>query len=431
MNLSISFIALKKIIDSPLISLNPRSIHQNLILQRCNFRFFAEHACKFNTKQISSEFIHSSFKGFLKTPLVISNLDYLNNSFRNQIIPECKSNIRIESCQFTNCTVESDGSALKINCPDYILKIFQCKFENCHSLNGNSGVISAQQTRSTAICKTCFLKCSAKSKYQIFNIKTESKGAFNISGIHNSGKNSFDELKSTKSYYHKICNFQAGTQRINTINSTHNSVNDYAAGFASDSPFEIDFKFANFGYLEGGFALERTTIAVGKEVYSYINVFHHNAPNKGTFYLHIFGSFSDSLLFNVTINPLIFGQPNSVIIMERCRFDAALINLRILSPNGIANSIVQYKECIFSDNEDKINLFGIENDLVCFNFNLKINLNIFQIISKWVDRNPHIVGFGFCLILSIISVFAYWKSKRLFTTKIPIAFTYTSVDKNV
>lgn len=430
MNITLSKLLVKNVLDSPFISLNERKLAHNFHIRSSSFSFFAKSAFLINNRQYSTHFDKTSFKNFISTPVKINTQTFSDQIFSSKISPNCDHNIAINTCSFINCTSHDDAGALDITCDSPILIISKSIFTNCHSTGANYGCIHANNTKSTAIYNTCFTKCSAKKQYQIFFINVKSKAAFNVSGMHESGYIAQNELHTNNSFI-KICDLVSGTQRISFINSTHNCVGKLASGLAISNPFEVDLKFCNFGFLMNGFALERKGKAEVSEKYKKINAFHSLNPGIGSLYLDIFGSISESVFYNVTYDPFIHGNKSCLAIIEKCVFDQPLIDIKIVDDNGINNRIVQFKECTFAADDITAQPFSQQDNLICYSFNPVIDISFVERARIWVNNNPHIIGFSVCLVLSIIAGIAYWKSKNYLAVKVPIAFANPNVDKHV
>ena len=425
MNLSLSFLTFSYYLNkSHFLMENQYSKHRLVNFQNIHANSFFSNffkSKKLNSQQIAFNSIY--FSKFLDTPISIENDNDNNNKniFKKQFSPKCDHKIIIENSKFIDCKTEGNGGAILINCESSTTIVKDSEFLHCISIKENCGAISFSTMKSVAIFSTCFINCTALKQYQTFYAEVASKMALNLTGFHFCGFKAYEEAPESTNYFLNTMSMKGGIHKVSFCNFSRNYVNGECSAFSSRYPNKGLFQYFNIENNYGGYAFERYGIADNDENISFANILNHNAEDVGTMHLLIFSKMCNFVFRNVTIDPFIYGETSSIIIMEDSIFDVPLIKLRILSPEGIATSIFRTTNCPFSIPKPTPILFEQQSTLMCIEPEPIQQPNFIERISNFCVNNPHIIGLFFCIILAIMAIAAYFYSQNMIEKpRIPI-----------
>ena len=423
MNFSLSRLSLSFHINNyPYLTVGKFSGHNSYNFRKIRANsFFSTFFLSKNPKFDQISFNSAYFSNFLDTSISIVNEENIERSvFSKQLTPKCDKKIIIENSQFINCKTSGDGGAVLIDCPHSTSIIKNTEFLKCTSINSNYGAVSFPSMKSVAIFSTCFVNCTALKQFQTFYANVSSKMALNMTGFHYCGYNAYANAPSSTEYFHNIMRIEKGIQKVSFCNFSRNAVRGQCAAFSSQYPLMGEYHYLNIERNIGGYAFERYGIADNDENISYANIIDHNGESVGTMHLLIFSKLLHFVFRNITIDPFIYGDTDSIVVMEESVFDVPSIKLRILSPDGIANSILRTANCTFGYTKPTPIAFEQPSTLMCIEPEIEKKNNMF-ISFLVVVQNPHILGMIFCGLLFCFAIFAYCYSKNMIEEpKVPI-----------
>ena len=428
MNLSVSFLSISSISRSPFLMKTMSTANSKLVFDKVKANSFFSSFLKTHSSKFNFKFHKSSFKGFLDTPIKASSMMIDGETFENRTTIGCDSSIEVENCQFQGCTSKENGGALFINCNSTIAVIKNCDFEACCSTNGNCGAICFSILKSAAIVTSCFLNCSALNNYQTFLVNVTSKVALNQSGFHYCGIDAYPNAPKFLRYFHDLMSISRGTQRVSFCNFSRNKVNGGIAAFSSTFPKKGRFMYFNIDKNCGGYAFERYGMAEYDENISYANILNHNAENIGSMHLLIFAKVTNFVFKNITIDPFVYGESGALIALEDSIFDAAEIDLRVISPIGDNSNILQTKNCHFMVKHIVPMEFDQPTQLLCAKIEDQDKISLFDRFALFFESNPHVCGLLMCGILALLVVLAYLRSKENTDVRVPLVFQHNHKD---
>ena len=422
MNFSVSFLSISSISRSPFLMKTASYTNSKLLFDKVKANSFFSSFLKTHSPKFNISFHKSSFRRFLDTPIKASSMTIDGETITNRKIVECDSSINIENCQFQDCRTSETGGAIFINCSSAIAVIKNSDFEACCSTNGNCGAIYSSVLKSTAIVASCFLNCSALYSYQAFLVNVTSKAALNQSGFHYCGIDAYQNAPKFLRYFHDLMSIARGTQRVSFCNFSRNKVNGGIAGFSSTFPKKGRFMYFNIDKNRGGYAFERFGMAEYDENISYANILNHNAENIGSMHLQIFAKVTNFVFKNITIDPFVYGESGALVALEDSIFDAAEIDLRVISPIGDNSNILQMKNCHFMVKHIVPLKYDQPTQLQCARNDVEDKIPLFDRFAQFFESNPHVCGLLMCGILALLAVLAYLHSKENIEVRIPLVF---------
>ena len=404
MNFSLSSLVLSSYERSPLFSSVVGSSKGSFKFSKLSANSFF--SSFFFGKSLNSDlkFSKSKFSMFLDTPIKLVNEEFVGKNLTQRISPQkCENLFLVKNCYFSNCTSDGSGGAILISCEKQINVISNSRFVSCISRNKNCGACKISPSKSAAITGCCFSKCAALIQFSAFEINILGKCAFNLSAISECGARADPSLTGTEHDFKDIFRITGGIQRVGYVNISRNVVNSGSAGFSTFSPIRGTYAFISIVRNTGGFAFERVKMADDVETISHISIFHHRAPSCGTMHLQIYAKMLNFSVLNVTLDPFIYAEEDSLMIMENSVFDCSLNSIRVKFPRGYTNKFMQNKGCIFEKKFFTIITFNVTSNEQCFLPEKEVKAGIITTLWYFIYTHPHLFG-AFLIVSFIIAI---------------------------
>ena len=409
MNFSLSSLVLSSYGRSPFFSRVAESSKGSFEFSKLSAKSFFSNFFFGKSFNSNLKFSKSKFSMFLDTPIKLVNEEFLGKNFSQRISPEkCENTFIVKNCYFGNCTTDESGGAIFVSCEKQINVISNSRFLFCFSKNKNCGALSISSSKSTAITGCCFSKCAAIIQFSAFEIKVLGKCAFNLSAISECGGCADRSLTGTEHNFKDLFRITGGIQKIEYVNISRNLVYSGSAGFSAFSPIRGTYTFISIVRNSGGFAFERVKMADDVETISHISIFHHRAPMCGTMHLQIYAKMFNFSVLNVTLDPFIYAEDDSLMIMEDSTFDCSINSIRVKFPRGYTNQFMQNKDCIFDEKFFTIITFNVTSNEQCFAPEKEVKPGFITTAWYFIYTHPHIFGaflivsFFIVIIISII-----------------------------
>ena len=412
MNFSISSLILHSFYRSPLFTISHTYQNQFFTYSKLTTKNFFSNFIYSNHKFGSINLYKSKISRYLDSVIRMENDLYSNQTFHQQF-SSADPNLIIQNCQFENCSTNGDGSAIFSSTINQTVKIQYSTFIRCLSQSGNCGAIEIIGAKKVSILSSCFSYCSALLHYSVFLINATKVISVNETALQYNGARIHPSFPGTENDFQDIMQISNSRQNIYYTNSTHNMVYKGSAGISAIAPIYGEYHYLNLGRNSGGYAFERVELAEDQELISYINIYHHKSQFCGTIHIQIYAKLTYLMIINVTLDPFIYAESDSLIILENSIFDCSLNSIHVKLPRGYTNQFNPNKNCIFDYVMATIVPFNNSKVIQCFTPDKEDVPTFFDNIIRFFYFHPHYFGFLLLIILIALLVISCRRRKPM------------------